>query len=386
MGSDGPDAMGENMDLDQRNRTTRWTIKLTVAACLMLTAFQPSIAQERQTFLLADPVTEPPGTYDPIESLEAKINSLQSQVDSMQQIDIGQACDRCDETGRGGFYVGAAAVFAKPHLKEAFQHSRTNRATGRQALVPFEYDYEATPRINLGYRTAQGFGVRATFWDFDADGETRSNVSDGNTVYGAHAITVIFPANIFAFGPGQVLQSSDSLEARIINYYATYDASIGGFDISGGVGLRNVRLRQSLNSVVRDPNGAQIRRLTWERNYEGLGPAVTVDASRRIGNSPFSVFTQAGGSFLFGTKSIDRTVVGDLSPQPASPILQLEDADEVVGVGELGLGVEWSRQLASGHNLSVRGSYEGSLWAEGGAPTLGFLGFEGFGVQVEVKR
>ena len=88
---------------------------------------------------------------------------------------------------------------------------------------------------------------------------------------------------------------------------------------------------------------------------------------------------------MFGTKTINRTVLGDQSPQPASPFLSLEEADEVVGIGEVELGFEWSRPIRCGQ-LNVRGTYEGQLWAEGGAPTLGFLGFEGFGIQVGLTR
>ena len=186
--------------------------------------------------------------------------------------------------------------------------------------------------------------------------------------------------------PGEVLQSADSISTQIINYYGTYDTTISSFEISGGVGLRNARLEQRLNSVVLDPAGAPIRQLSWQREFNGLGPAVTIDIKRRIGCTAFSAFTQAGGALLFGTKRLNRTVLGDQSPNPSTPFLTLDEADEVVGVGEMNFGLEWSRQLANGYDFNVRGLYEGQLWAEAGAPTIGFLGFEGFGIQFEVKR
>jgi hypothetical protein len=152
------------------------------------------------------------------------------------------------------------------------------------------------------------------------------------------------------------------------------------------LGLRYAKLNQSFNSVVQDQTGAPIRQLNWERKYDGLGPAVAIEAKRRLGRTRVSFVGNAGGAFLFGTKTLNRTVIGDQSPQPSTPFLSLEGADEVVGIGELGMGLEWNRPLRSGHNLLVRGQYESQLWAEGGAPTLGFLGFEGLVVQVELKR
>jgi hypothetical protein len=323
---------------------------------------------------------------DPVQALEARVNSLQREIESMRAIGNCVNNDACNTNSRGGLYLGAAAVFAKPHFKEAFQHSETNLVTGLQTLVPFEYGYESTPRAWVGFKFSNGTGIRVSYWGFHGNGQTQTEVADGLTIYGAHAVSIIFPANIFAINPGEVLQSADSLNTQTINYYGTYDTTIGSFEVSGGVGLRNARLEQRLDSVVLDPMGAPIRQLSWQREFNGLGPSVTIDIKRRIGCSPFSAFTQAGGALLFGTKSLNRTVFGDQSPQPATPFLSLEDADEVVGVGEMNFGFEWSKPLASGHQFSVRGLYEGQLWAEAGAPTIGFLGFEGFGIQAELKR
>jgi hypothetical protein len=333
----------------------------------------------------------PPGNnaaaiVDPVQALEARVDSLQQQVNSLNVSASLQGNNVVQPASPGGFYFGAAAVFAKPHFKEAFQHSRIDLSTGLQTLVPFEYGYESTPRAWLGFKRSNGTGVRVTYWAFHGDGQTQTEVADGLNIYGAHAVSVIFPANIFATNPGETLQSSDSLRTQIFNYLGTYDTTVGSFKVSGGVGLRNARLEQRLDSFVFDPTGVPIRQLSWQREFNGLGPAVTIDIKRRIGCTRFSAFTEAGGALLFGTKSLNRTVFGDQSPQPATPFLSLEEADEVVGVGEMNFGLEWSRQLPSGYAFNVRGLYEGQLWAEAGAPTIGFLGFEGFGVQAELKR
>lgn len=323
---------------------------------------------------------------DPVQALEARVNSLQRELESMRMTNNRIEIKPVEPVSPGGFYFGAAAVFAKPHFKEAFQHSQTSLVTGLQTLAPFEYGYETTPRAWIGFKRPNGTGVRVTYWGFHGTGETQTNVADGLTIFGAHAVSIIFPANIFASTPGETLQSSDQLNTQTINYYGTYDTTIGAFEISGGVGLRNARLSQRLDSVVLNPAGAPVRQLNWQREFNGLGPSVTIDIKRRIGCSPFSAFTQAGGALLFGTKSLNRTVFGDQSPQPAAPFLSLEDADEVVGVGEMNFGFEWSQQWKNGYQMNIRGLYEGQLWAEAGAPTIGFLGFEGFGVQAELKR
>lgn len=328
-------------------------------------------------------VVSAPPVANPVMALEAKVNALQQEVASMKA--IGNCVDNQCPTP-GGLYVGGGVVFAKPHFKEAFQHSRTNLATGLQSLIPFGYDYEATPRVWAGFKNSSGMGFRVTYSSYHGNGQTQTNVADPLNIYGAHAVSIIFPANIFALVPGEVLTNSDRLSTQTFNYYGTYDTTVGSFEISGGVGLRNSRLDQELNSIVTNAAGAPIRQLSWRRSFVGLGPSVAIDIKRRIACSPFSIFTQAGGALLFGNKTLQRTVIGDQSPQPATPFLALDQADEVIGVGEMNFGVEWSRQMANGYKFNIRGLYEGQLWAEAGAPTLGFLGFEGFGVQAEIKR
>ena len=58
----------------------------------------------------------------------------------------------------------------------------------------------------------------------------------------------------------------------------------------------------------------------------------------------------------------------------------------VLGIGEIELGVQWTRTLPNGTDLLVRGTYEGQLWSDSGTPTLGYLGFEGFGAQIGFAR
>ncbi len=316
--------------------------------------------------------------------LESRVANLEAQIQSLQ---IGADCwgdSKCDGCQAGGFYAGAAVVWAKPHFKEAFQYSQTNVLNGQQTLFPFDYDYEASPRIWAGYRNPDGVGVRATYWNFDATGNGAANTSDGFNIYGAHAITIIFPANIFAAAPGSTLTTQDQLETEITNLYGTYDTNLNDIEVSVGAGLRYARLRQSLSATVSGSGPAAS--LNWTREYDGLGPSITLDAKKQLGETRFSAVAAGGGSLLFGTKSINRTVIGDQSPQPASPFLRLNDADEVVGIGELSLGLEWATTTRRGSQLSVRGTYESQLWAEAGAPTLGFLGFQGFGIQAELSR
>ncbi len=294
-------------------------------------------------------------------------------------------CEQC------GWYAGAAVVFAKPHFKESFQVSSLDLASGTQSLIPFSYDYAATPRVWFGVRSGQS-GLRLSYWEFDQDGNSTNNSATPTNFFGAHVVSTIFPANIFAMQPGQQLVANDSLETQIINLHGTIESSFDGMNIVGGVGLRYARLVQSYDATVLNPvlNAVVIptvaSHLEWDRKFNGVGPSVSVDVRKRLGCSSFYGVANGGGALLFGEKTLDRTVLNDQSPQPALPFLRLEKADEVVGIGELGFGLEWCGCTGSGNELRFRGMYEGQLWAESGAPTLGFLGFQGFAVQAELRH
>ena len=286
-----------------------------------------------------------------------------------------------------GFYVGTAMLFAKPHFKEAFQVSSLSFITGQVDLLPFQYGYELSPRVYFGFKSESGMGVRASFWGYDEGGTGRTLTADGTNLIGAHVVSTMFPSNIFAGNFGDQLTASDYLQTKIVNLVGTYETEMNGILVNGAAGLRYAKLNQGFNATVTDVGNNFVSNLNWLRRFEGMGPCIMVDASKRLGDTRFAAFAQGGGSLLFGQKTLRRDVINDQTPNAfIPPFLRLDDADEVVGIGELNFGLEWGGMFANGYCLSVRGLYEGQLWAESGAPTLGFLGFEGLGFQIEIKR
>ncbi len=326
------------------------------------------------------------GQDERLASLEAEVDWLRGKLVSDRH--QASCCDQGRQSCRSktGCYAGMGLVFARPHFKESFQYSQINLATGQQSLIPFSYDYDVTPQAWLGYRFSKGLGVNLDYWQYDHAGNRAVAVSDGVNIFSANATTVIFPATILADDPGEVLIADSSLETQILNLLGTMETTVGSVHVRAGIGLRYVLLNQELAYTVVDGFGVPQGLLNWSRKYEGLGPSVKLNARRRFGNSNFSGIAGGSGALLFGSKDLDRFVLGDVGTPPAAPFLRLNDADEVVGSGELRFGLEWARTLCNGTHVALQGTYEGQLWAEAGAPTLGFLGFEGFGISAEIRR
>ncbi len=313
-----------------------------------------------------------------IDRLEAELAALRTTVGRLPDVDR-PCCER-----RGGLFGGAAVIFTKPHFKESFEASTVDGLTGTMNLLPFEYRHEPNMRAWLGYAGPRRTGIRATYWDFHQDSKSLALVSDAATTHSAQVVTVTLPAAISTYAPGQTLIADSSLSARTFDLEGTLNANLAGVEIIASGGLRYAALEQDFVAAVVD-GGAGVQQLTWERTFEGLGPTLAAEFRKPVGCGGFTLFGAGRGSLLFGKKSLSRFVNPAAGANPPVPFARLDDADEVVPVFSLDLGVEWARQLECGQ-VFVRGAYEGQLWAEAGAPTLGFLGFEGFSLQAGINR
>ena len=188
-------------------------------------------------------------------------------------------------------------------------------------------------------------------------------------------VSVIFPATITAIPPA-VLNVSDELEVHTVDLEGTQEFQIGKLSMVGFGGLRYGMMRQQTQATVTD-SGVVTQSLDWQRRFEGVGPTVGVEVERPIGGCGLAFIGNFRGSLLFGNKDLDRVEVNGSGG--GLPILTLDKASEVLGIGEIELGVQWTRRLAMG-DFFVRGTYEGQLWSDCGSPTLGYLGFQGFGI------
>jgi hypothetical protein len=279
--------------------------------------------------------------------------------------------------GLADFYAGYSFAFTKLHLKESFEAQVFDLGTLTQRLVPFEYDYELTPRIWVGLRNQAGIGFRSSYWSFDHQSSGFEFInSTGLQVPVATSTSVIFPAAISGSGFGDTLTVGSSVKASTLDFEGTYATNMGVLSTEFGGGIRYARSDQNSNATVTPGPTGSFARLNWQRVFEGIGPAFSANGTLPIGNRGFYGVGGANASFLFGEKAIRRAVVNDSTP-PANlglPLLLFEEADEISGIYGLRIGLGLRRQTVLG-DAFVEGTYEGQLWTDLGAPTLTFAGF-----------
>ena len=322
---------------------------------------------------------EPAADDQRLEELEAAVDQLKRW--RCQELASGRSSERWE--------VGYSFLFAKLHYKESFEATTTDLGSGTLNLIPFDQDYELTPRVWLGYKRADGIGLRGSFWNYDHAGERLNLVNNGLQIPAATATSVIYPSLIVAPYPGDRLQVDTDLNAINVDLEATYDLRVKNLALVLGGGLRYSHFDQHYDAAV-IPGPVPLAgpaSLNWVREFEGLGPLFSGRGQLPIGCRGFYGTGGINVSFLFGEKNLTRTVFNDATPSPNTtpPQLQFRNSDEIMGIYGSAIGLGWQRRTRWGRCFA-EGTYEGQLWTDGGAPTITFTGFNGFGLNLGLAR
>ncbi|MCA9155041.1 MAG: hypothetical protein KDA55_17480 [Planctomycetales bacterium] len=283
-----------------------------------------------------------------IEQLEAQLASLRSELasnygpsltsshaggcdslgcDSLGCCDSG-CLDKCcnDITcGSNGFYAAVEIAVLEAHIG-------TVRVAGAN-LTP-DFDYEATPRVIIGYENVYGFGVRARYFDYD-------HAASGVSIIG-----------------GLVGGLTLGLEVEAIDLEATQRTEFCSWDMTVAGGLRYGKLGAAID----------VPGLGVAATFEGVGPTVALEARRFAGNSGIALFGKTRASLLYGDNNITGTgaaaIINAVNPSVEEQLLQ---------VWEISLGAEYAWQAGNAEAfLAV--ALEAQAWEL--APVFGLLGLD----------
>jgi hypothetical protein len=372
----------------------RRTAMILGAACLVGMCAAAAAAESASPPLTAGRAAD---GADDLSQIRAELASLRQRLDAAPSAAsapetrgvadaVVNSVEDC-QVRPSGFYGGGAIIWAKPHMKESFQATSLNGLNNSLTLEPFSFDFASSFRVWLGWQNEDGLGLRARLWQYRHGGNPFTETAAFPNFPGASVTTVIFPASISTQLPGDVLTTTNSLKVSTLDIEATQTLTFGSTEVLGGLGLRYAALEQAnAGSVSR--GGAVVQSLDWRREFYGLGITASADGRRPITPWGLSAVGSGRAALLYGQKTLQRTVVGDVTPAPMTgpATVGLPNADEVSGIFELGLGLEWRHSAGRLGTVAVQGLYEGQLWTDGGAPTLTFLGFEGFSLNVSLLR
>jgi hypothetical protein len=149
-------------------------------------------------------------------------------------------------------------------------------------------------------------------------------------------------------------------------------------------GLRFADMDQRFQATVFDAGGALSEQVIHTHGFVGFGPTVGVNGVQSIGQSNWGVYGRARASVLFGERSQD---IYEVKNGGANIGHDTFEGDEIMTIGELGFGLQYSHALNATYSSFVRVGYEGQVWFDAGGPTStsGDLGLHGllvgFGIE-----
>ncbi len=249
----------------------------------------------------------------------------------------------CSDCPTNNFYAGFDLAVLKPHMgtlgAEFFGHPAVD-------LTP-SFDYEASPRIWLGWDNAEGVGVRARYWTFESDA------------------TLAFPQDPAHGFFGPVLGTASWLNADTLDFEATMRGCLGQLEFQLAGGFRYATIETGVG-VYGDFSQNQPTLGGIGMDFEGIGPTIAANVVRPIGSRGLALVGSARSSWMYGTT--DVFPVGEL--QGVLPVAAYVD-DHMMQINEVSLGVQWSRCLARGGQISVAAVWEAQAWEW--APVVGLI-------------
>jgi len=258
-----------------------------------------------------------------------------------------------------GLAGGAEVAFLRPYVGD-FSGVSVELLTNSASYSSERNDFDPSWRLWLGYVSPTGGGVRARYWQFDHElaAETWATVIDSETKTGRGRL------NMYSID---------------VEFMQRFDFE--AFTINGSAGMRVASVDRSFTLTSIDGIGhSSVFSLANE--YTGLGPTISGEFRRPIGNGDLALLVNTRGTLLFGSRHVSLAIP-DIADFPDLPQISLTGEDDsFLAVGEIQMGFEWARELSNGTRVSTNVLWEGQTWGSNSS----MAGLTGFVVGLGLTR
>lgn len=283
---------------------------------------------------------------------------MPSYGDLLRRVENLEANAQCNSVNApcSGPYARFDLVYAKPYFTNNSAYfgqpdNPSSDADQAAVNVPFAYDFEASPRIEVGHLcSTRSLGWRARYWHFDASGAAGNHVDVFGVDPDDDAIAINIGASIEdidSFSQGFILHS---LKTDVGDLEATKQLRHGV--VSAGLRIANLRQRYQFVDVDTDEGDF----LYGEMDSFGFGPTMAAGFNHKIRCSQWAFFGDARVAVLFGDQQIFSDSDGDIGPF-------ISNSDSVIWNGEVETGFEWRQCVQPGcRQLFARFGIQGQHW------------------------
>ena len=238
---------------------------------------------------------------------------------AQQESAVGSTCSSCESGCDGVYqdYVGGWFVIAETTF---FRYHRTDgvRIGTDSPDEDVEFDFEASPRITLGYVNGDGLGARIRWWDYDHSAEAIEG--DGS----------------------EMSVDTHTIDLEIFQEY--YLSPRTTLIVSGGIRVNE------FDEVMVDEVTDELR----INSFDGYGGIMGLELWRQISCNG-SLFAGVRGAVLMDDKFVFNSEAG-----VAGTDVLLRDS--VQGMFELSLGYQYSVELSNDARFIARAAGEWQNW------------------------
>ena len=280
-----------------------------------------------------------------------------------------------------GWYSGFDIVIAKPLYSHNLGLSESIQPSSQQISVEnveFDYDYQSSPRVWIGYQSPSQLGVRATWWQL-ANQANEILRTPSATGFGSIIHPNFGDIDISAITPNESMIANANLDVYAIDLEVTRSGDLGPGQILVGGGIRFAALEQNYTAHLLNSNSVVAGAIDYRQHVRGIGPTLSSSFSRAL-TRRWSWFAAGRGSLLVG-EGQERLDAGEdldfVNPQRTS---ETSSRDQLLPIWDLQLGSSMRLPNAGVFQPMIRGGWEASWWGDvgnnsGGASDLGFVGF-----------
>ncbi len=253
-----------------------------------------------------------------------------------------------ERTRTGEWAIQAGVYFFHPafNTNPAFVINRNAGNVSQQN--DFNPSFDAAPMVRLDYTSERGYGVRARWFLFDRNYTAGYTAAPGETVVGASTL------GIGKTAVGGTIATRGNLTTDVVDFQATSTWDGPRWTHILGAGVRYTYLNLDYQAALNGP-GTAIN-LASGHSMHGVGPSISFDTKRRIGESGFAIYSQVYGSVLFGHQSEFQTANNGVTFQQFS-----RSQTQVIPVGELEVGAEYQRCIGRA-KVFLQAGFHGQVW------------------------
>ncbi|TWT85103.1 hypothetical protein CA13_65850 [Planctomycetes bacterium CA13] len=246
-------------------------------------------------------------------------------------------------------------VFLTPHLTSDLAVERRVSSTVHTD-EQFDHSFAYSPRLVLGFVGESGFDVRSRIWWYETDATESFTASAGETLIGRFGFA---SSGSIAAGADSSLVTSERIELLTVDAEAGQHIKFRLWEIHAGGGVRHMGGSFKYDAQVFDAGGTPQNRRDIGHRFDGIGPTLFSEFRRPIADTGISLLANTRYALLFGDAK--TTAFDTASNATVSNLAKFRNMHHVQ-LGEIQLGIEYSRLVLDGSRLFVQGMWEAQVW------------------------